>query len=141
MAATWYSLESRASASAGQWAQSQAAAKAAVYADVADADNLAALGLASIRINDYASIETLPALLLLQAPKSTNTWIVMGAWAAAQGRDDVASGSLDLAFKWSQNTRVTRAFMDKLAEQVRNPVVALALRDALRRNAAVDAGE
>lgn len=132
-AAVWFALEAKWQSDNGAPSEALAAARAAVAANPADVDSLVALGLAAIKIDDNASLEDVVSMLPVLAPEATNTWVLVGAWAAAKGEGALSAGALSVALEQSRNLKVTQAFLLNMAAKVNNQLVAAAFKDAGRR--------
>jgi hypothetical protein len=132
-AAIWFALEAKWQSDNGAPPNALAAARAAVAANPADVDNLVALGLAAIKADDPTSLGDVISTLPLLAPEATNTWVLVGAWAAAKGDNALSAGALRMALGQSRNQKVTQAFLLAMATKVDNQLVAAAFQDAGRQ--------
>lgn len=133
-AAIWFALEAKWQSDNGAPPDALAAARAAVAANPADVDGLVALGLAAIKADDRTSLGDVIATLPLLAPEATNTWVLVGAWAAVNGDSALSASALRMALEQSRNQKVTKAFLLTMASKVNNQLVAAAFQNAARRS-------
>ena len=81
---------------------------------------------------DLERIKVLAIGSVMIAPRSTNSWLLMGMSEALQGRDASAVGSFKLAIHVSQKEDNTRKYLQNLAESTSEAQIAAAIRQALR---------
>lgn len=126
----WWALEAKwLSDNGANPSDELAAALAAAQADPGDVDALVAVGIASIKAEAWDTLfSRLGYTLPLLAPGSTNTWIIVAAWAAQRGEQKLAASALSLAMSKSKSPSVTKAYIANVAAKSSNPLVATAFR-------------
>ena len=126
----WWALEAKWQSDNGTNPSDElAAAVAAAQADPADVDVLMGLGMASIKAETGDILfSRLAYTLPLLAPGSTNTWVIVAAWAAQRGEQKLAATALSLAMSKSKSPSVTKAYVVNVAATASDPLVVAAFR-------------
>lgn len=126
----WWALEAKWLSDNGTRPSDElAAATAAAQADPSDVDGLIALGMASIKAEAWDVLfSRLAYTLPLLAPSSTNTWVIVAAWAAQRGDQKLAASALSLAISKSKSPSVTNGYIANVAATASDQLVVAAFR-------------
>lgn len=132
--ALWFALEAKWRLENDTASKALIAVRAAVEANPADVPNLIAWGMTAIGEGEYNVLEKLVRVLPLLAPRSTNTWLIVGLLAAVKGDERLSAGALDFALAQSRNINATRSHFASIATKSTNYLVERELRAAIRRS-------
>ncbi len=100
----------------GQAAAAVQAFEAAYEAEPTNPEIINNLGYAHLRRNGALAAEPLLLLALRHEPGRAVAWVNLGESYARQGKHAEAVACFSLAYRFSRNRRLTRQFLEKLAE-------------------------
>jgi type IV secretion system protein VirD4 len=131
-AARWFGRLAEYEQKSGRLDHARQLSLAAWHADPLDVEHMHRFLLLNYELGDMERIKVLAIGSVMIAPRSTNSWMLMGMSDALQGRDASAVGSFKLAIHVSQKEHNTRRYLQNLADSTGEAQIATAIRQALR---------
>ena len=132
-AGTWYGLEARSFSDKTQLVAAYDSAQAAAAAEPSNPDRLVSAAFAAMKVKDYPFATSIARDLIVLAPKSTNTWVIVGATAAMVDVELLAQNAFVTALRISRDTKVTQKFLTDLSVNASDPRITSAITSALAR--------